>query len=151
MAETKTPPATEPLQIKFPLPDGTTRPMSINEPTSEQVGVWQLSGERFTRIGAEWKRKEELLRDRADDDPDLIAFRESRAREASQGLSRALRIVGSVLADEEDRNWIEDQLLDRTIDLSDALNVLNLAIEEMRARSKSAPTNGPAPKAKLAR
>lgn len=151
MTETaQTPDVTMP--IEFPLPDGTTRPMRVRIPTPEQLGVWQLNAERFNQLGAQWAQQESAMADRPQDDPERLALQASRNKQAARGLARAIKVVNSVLNDEDDRDWLEDQLMGGRLDMPGAMNVLTLTVEQLRLRNQqAAPTTGPQSKAKRAR
>lgn len=150
---TKTPPATPELSIDLPLRDGTARPMRCVFPNENQLAVWQSAGERFTRLGEDWARREQALSNLPDDDPRVEAFRKERNQQAGRTLSRALTMIKSALADDRDRDWLEDQLLYNELDLSDALKVLTLLsdkLAETRQERQAATKKVPAGKARLA-
>jgi hypothetical protein len=64
-------------------------------------------------------------------------------------LGRLLGVIRSVLAEEGDRDWLEDELLETDLNLAGAAQIVTLAIEHFQAKNKAkAPTTGPAPKAR---
>jgi hypothetical protein len=138
------------LTIKLPLSDGTERPMEANYPTEGQLVVWQSAGERFARLGEDWARREAALASVAEDDPRWAAFRKERAGQAANTLSRALSMIRAALAQEADRNWLEDRLLYGDMDLGDALRIVTLITEAVSrlsvvegAADKRTPPNKP--------
>lgn len=126
-------PATIPdLYINLPLPDGTARRMRGTVPTESQLAVWQSAGERFSRLGDDWKRREQALSHLPDDSELVVKFRSERNQQAGRTLSRALTMIQSALADQHDRDWLEDALLFGELDLSAALNVITLLSDALR-------------------
>lgn len=147
----KAPAQTPELLIHFPLRDGTTRPMRGVFPTEAQLAVWQSSGERFSRLGEDWARREKALANLPDDDVKVMAFRHERGQQAGHTLARALTMIKSALADSRDRDWLEDQLLYNELDLGDALKVITLLTAELaKVRQERQPAKkATASKAKL--
>lgn len=119
------------LFIDFPLRDGTTRKMRGVFPTEAQLAVWQSSGERFSRLGDDWARREKALANLPEDDVKVEAFRRERGQQAGHTLARALTMIKSALADDRDRDWLEDQLLYNDLDLGEALRVITLLTAEL--------------------
>lgn len=116
------------------LPGTPPRHMEIRVPSPEQLAVWSSVGERFTQLGAEWGFKLSELGERADDDPELVAFRQKQNQQANRGLLRAMKIIRSVLATEEDYLWVEDQIMDGAT-LEQALGVVSAAAARLRERA----------------
>lgn len=74
------------------------------------------------------------------------------AEDAVKLLGRVLSLLESVLADEDDKLWLEDQLLQGGMSLEDAAQIMVLAAEEFaKLRGGKAPTTGPQPKARRRR
>lgn len=114
------------------LPVGeANRDMVIVIPGPAQLAVWPRTIERLQRVS----------------DPGKLG-----GDEAVKLLGRALSLIESVLVDEDDKFWIEDQLLQGRMELQDAAQVLVLAAEQFRKlRGNQAPTTGPQPKARRRR
>lgn len=130
-----TPAAAEPLYITHAILPGTApRRMEIRVPSPEQLAVWSSVGERFTQLGAEWDFKLSELGGRAADDPELVAFRQKQGQQASRGLLRAMKIIRSVLATEDDYLWVEDQIMEGAT-LEQALGVVSAAATRLRERA----------------
>jgi len=151
---TKAPPtttATPELYIELPLRDETTRRMRCVFPNENQLAVWQSSGERFTRLGEDWTRREQALSNLPDDDQRVVTFRQERGQQAGRTLGRALTMLKSALAEERDHDWLEDQLLFGHLDLSEAMRIITLLTDELRkAKQERQPAKKvPAGKAKL--
>lgn len=147
------------LYIDLPYGDpalGLTRRMEVNKLSPEQITVWQASGERFTEMGREWADADRVMAQLGEDHPQAVALRERRNRQALRGLGRALTVLRSVLAQESDRDWLEDQLTFGTMTLEGergAARLMSLAIDAYRAHAaeqKPAAAPGKKPgKAKL--
>ena len=129
---TTAPAAAPDLFINLPLPDGTARRMRGVFPTESQLAVWQSSGERFSRLGEDWKRRAEALSNLPDDDERVVKFKQDRNQQAGRTLARALTMIQSALAEQSDRDWLEDALLFGELDLSDALQVITLLSDALR-------------------
>jgi hypothetical protein len=138
--------------IELPLRDGTTRRMRCVFPNENQLAVWQTSGERFTRLGEDWGRREKALSHLPDDDPLVTAFQRECGQQAGRALGRALVMLKSALADERDHDWLEDQLLFNHMDLNEALQVITLLTAELGKvrQDRQAAKKATAGKAKLA-
>lgn len=100
------------------------REIQVRRPTVEQVAVWQRVAKRFGGLDK--------------DAMDTMA--------AMRALDQALRIIESVLA-EEDMDWLEDQLMSGLLKLDKAMEVLGLAAAAWREEAP-APKTGPAPRAR---
>lgn len=101
------------------------RTMLAKRPSPEQLGMWKVTGDELSRVG-----------------PGIAAER------ASVLLARAIKLITTVLADDVDRDWLHDQLLDGTLSLEDAAGILTLAAAAFHA---AAPSTGPRPKARRGR
>lgn len=146
------------LWIDLPYGDpelGLTRHMRVTQVSAEQVTVWQANGERFTALSSEWADADRVMAGLDDDDPRVVALRRRRNEQAAKTLGRALRLLKSVLADEGDQDWLENQLMDGNMKLEGgAVRVFSLAVDAyQRWKGEVAPTNGPkkTTKAKLAK
>jgi hypothetical protein len=131
MTATKAPTTPE-LYIELPLRDDTTRRMRCVFPNENQLAVWQTSGERFTRLGEDWARREKALSSLPEDDPKVLEFNRERSQQAGRTLGRALTMLKSALADERDHDWLEDQLLFGQMDLNEAYKIITLLTDELR-------------------
>lgn len=139
------------LTFTFAPVPGISRQLTTHTPDEGTLAVWSASAERFSKLGAEWADESEALAGRADDDPDVLAFRARRNQQATRALVRAMKIVTSALVDPDDGDWIEEMLLERKIGLGDALGVITGAVAELqriKGTISAAPTNGPVKKAR---
>jgi hypothetical protein len=123
MTTSAPPTAPQILTVTFEPVPAIRRVLEVRTPDEGQLAVWAASGERFQSLGQEWAEAEEALKDLPEDHPEVLAFREQRSRQAARALSRALRIIGSALAHQADRDWVEDCLLERRFQLGDALGI----------------------------
>jgi Protein of unknown function (DUF2510) len=119
------------------------RTMNVHMPSPEQLAVWKriasrLSSADFTTPpGADLASEE--ARNRANE-------------EAATLLGRAITIITSVLDDPVDRDWVEDSILDGTLDLVGSTGIITATIDEFRKmKPATASTTGPAPKARRRR
>lgn len=128
------------LYIDLPYGDpelGLTRRMEVNKLSAEQITVWQANGERFTEMNREWADADRVIAQLGDDHPQAQALRERRNKQAARGLGRALTLLRSVLAQEADRDWLEDQLTFGGMTLEGergAARVMTLTIDAYRAQ-----------------
>lgn len=147
----KAPALPEILTFIFEPKPGIRRELSVYTPDEGQLAVWAASAERFQTLGAEWAAGAEALAGRDEDDPDVLEFRAQRNEQATRALTRAMKIVTSALVKQADRDWIEDQMLDRKFGLAETLGVITGAVEELRrvrGATPVAPANGPVKKAR---
>lgn len=149
---TTTPGLPPTLTFTYAPKSGISRQLTVHTPDEGTLAVWASSAERFSTLGQEWAAQAEALAGRADDDPDVVAFKEQRNQQATRALTRAMKIITSALVNPADSDWIEDAILDRKLNLADALSVITCAVEELRRIRRdtpaAAPTTGPKPKAK---
>jgi hypothetical protein len=136
------PPAVEPSDgPASPPPDTDTTPvaptdtvlfqgrkMAVIRPTPEQLGMWKVTGDELARAQANMP-----------------------GNRASVLLARAIRLITSVLAHDDDKDWLHDQLLDGSLSLEQAADILSLAAKAFVAGGTKAPTTGPTPKARRGR
>lgn len=144
------------LWIELPYGDpelGLARRMKVTPVNPEQVTVWQANGERFAALTSEWGDADRAMAGLPDDDPRVLALRRRRNEQATRTLSRALRLLKSVLADEADQDWLENQLMDGGMKLEGgAVKVFGLAVDAYQQwRGDAAPTTGPVKKATKAK
>lgn len=120
--------ATKPPTIEF-----RGRTMPVRFPTAEQLTVWNRTARRASEISG----------------------RDITNQEAATLLDRVLRIIQSVLDEQADRDWVEDQLLDGGLTLAGdggATDIISMTVELMRGQAEAdAPTTGPAAKARRRR
>lgn len=122
------PPAPTSRPIDFATDKLGARTMLVNAPTPEQLAVYQRTAARFDR--------------------DLTTMSEA---EASKALDRSVRVVVSVLADQADVEWVEDQFLDGNLTLVEAAAILTLTIEAFSDSKANAPKTGPVKTARARR
>jgi hypothetical protein len=111
------------------------RRLNVVMPTAEQLAIWQRTALKLQAAGAAGGMT---------------------GAEAMKLLQRILTLMGSVLVDEVDRDWIEDAILGGDLDLMGAAAIVSLALTELSRQAetlgaKAAPRNGPAPKARRKR
>lgn len=115
------------------------RTIAVTRPTDEQIGVWTRTVERFDGLQA--------AIDAAPTDEARAAAR-ARAKERGQAMiGRLSSIVHSVIVEEADRDWLDDQLVRRRDDplrltYEQAFVLMRLAVDRLVPR-QAAPTTGP--------
>lgn len=82
------------------------RTMKAVQPEPEQLVVWQLTQKRLENL-----------------DPATATN-----QQVATLIGRALRVIQSVLADDADKDWIEDQILDKTLNLTGAMPIITTAL-----------------------
>lgn len=82
------------------------RTMNVVQPAAEQLVVWQLTQKRLENL-----------------DPATATN-----QQAATLIGRALRVIQSVLADDADKDWVEDQILDKTLNLTGAMPIITTAL-----------------------
>lgn len=139
-----------------PVPSGTItfrgRVMAYRKPTPDQLAVWKMIADRG----------QALAKDLANPQP-CPTCQGSGCEECDQTGSghtvtilrlfkRTMTIISSVLVDEVDRDWIEDEMIAGRIQLVDASQIVNLTVQQMIAdQPRQAPRNGPVAKARRRR
>lgn len=64
-------------------------------------------------------------------------------------FDKSIPIILSILADQHDKEWLEEQFLEHDLELSEAFEIVQSAIDAMTA--SKAPTSGPVAKKSAAR
>lgn len=101
------------------------RQIHVKRPTAEQIAVWQRVAKRFAAVDKDTMTNEAAMR----------------------SLDQAMRVVESTLADPEDMEWLEDQLLSGVLRLDQVMDIIGLVTDAWNDNT-AAPTNGPAPRAR---
>jgi hypothetical protein len=105
------------------------RKVTVIRPSSEQLAVWQIYLDRLQGTGGQTK-------------PD--------PRTMVKLLGRLVTLTQSLLVNEADKTWIEDQLLDGHMKLPDAVQLVQLTTQKFGADTAPAVT-GKAPATSRAR
>lgn len=140
-----------------PAPAGSItfhdRVIAINRPTSDQLAVWKMVADRAQAAARELA---------TNPNKPCTACKGSGCDECGQTGSsslatvlklfrRAMTIISSILVDEADRDWLEDELIAGRLDLVGASEIVSLAVQQITGAQPAAPRNGPAPKARRRR
>lgn len=160
-------PSSPPALRAQPAPKATTdeitfrgRTMQIIRPTPDQLAVWQRIAERAVVIAQEAVKGPQpcpscqatgKVDGGARDCPECKGSGDARKGQILKLYHRAMAIINAMLT-EPDRDWLEDMMIDGTVDLQAAGEIVTLAIDALTAAAKgkaAAPTTGP--KAKLRR
>lgn len=124
------------------------RTMRVRMPTPEQIVIWQRTARK---LQGDTATSEMNATPR---DGETAEQAQQRATDyATSALDRMLRVVTSVLVDPVDREWVEDQLLEGTLQLAPAdgrqgaADIVSMAVATLTGRNE-APTAGPQPRAR---
>lgn len=103
-----TEPSTDPETFIPELPiQFEGREIYVRLPRPEQLLVWQRTVRQLQKA-------------------DTASFT---GTEAMQALERARRIIDSVLANQADKDWLDDELLDGTFGLREASQIITMTVE----------------------
>lgn len=149
----RTPPAPKtaagPLFVNFALHEGgLPRRMQVRIPGAEQLAVWQSIGETFTRLGAEWEHQKASVAHLPADAPEVVGMHAIQGRQAIRGVNRSIRLINSILVNDIDREWVEDQIMDGAT-IEQMLGIVTKAVDAMREQAVSSPVPAP-PRGKAA-
>jgi hypothetical protein len=110
------------------------RKLTVVMPTPSQLAVWDGFAATSATAGK------------------LDPKSEADNAKAAKILSRSRKLIKSLLADDDDMEWVDDELLNLTLTLQDTLEILTLTNDAFRAQQKTAaPKTGPAPRARRRR
>lgn len=132
------------------------RVMAVTRPSEDQMALWQRIATRaqtFQRESQTPKPCPDCQGTGAlagDDTCQACAGTgDANTRTALRLFNQTMNIITSVLVDEADKDWLEDELVGGAIDLVDASEILTLTVSALIAsRRQAAPRTGPAPKAR---
>lgn len=131
MATTKTAAKAPTKAVKIPAPSAKPsnpnegivpfrgRNIKVSRPTEAQMAVWQRIANRLST---------------------------TTPSDASKILDRYFTIVDTILVDEVDRDWLEDQMLGGQIEIQDASDIVLAAVKLFYGTKPT--TTGPKPKAR---
>lgn len=129
------------------------RVMKVRTPTDDQLALWKRIATRASQLDRSGTKPCPQCKGarEVDGEPCEACGGSGDATTAAvlRLFDQAMTIIGSVLVDEADKNWLEDELLGGALDLPAAAEVVRLAVDSMIAnRRATAPRNGPPPKAR---
>lgn len=127
------------------------RTMKVRRPDDEQLALWSRIATRAQAFGRA-ARTSKPCGDcqgsgvRGDERCDRCAGTgDGDVAQVLRLYNQALSIVTSVLVDEADKDWLEDQLIEKTIDLVGASEIVSLTVTALiTSRKPAAPKHGPA-------
>jgi hypothetical protein len=116
------------------------RTMAVNPLDAGKLGVWQIIVDEFN--------------DAADGPPAgaSASMVKAHTTKLARLLKQGIKVIRSVLADERDREWLVDQLMESDLTLLQAAQIVTLAVEAfVKAKAKggaeqAAPRTGPTPR-----
>jgi hypothetical protein len=110
------------------------RTMAVNALDAGKLGVWQIIVDEFNAVG--------------DGPPPgaSAAMVKAHAEKLGRLLKQGTKVIRSVLADDTDRDWLMDQLMESDLTLQEAAEIVHLAVAAFVAAKQgtaAAPTTGP--------
>lgn len=126
------------------------RTMAVRMPNAEQIALWPRLADRLNNRAGD-------LDETPRDGETPAQARERVAQAAAKLYGRVLTLVTSVLTDQDDKDWVEDQIIagDLTLAVADsdgqqsAADIISLAVQYFAdKRGAAAPATGPQPKAR---
>lgn len=103
------------------------RDLAVQIPNETQLLMWQ-------RIGRRWAGKT----------TEAISIEET-----LKVSGQVMAIIESVIANDEDRDWLDEQMIAGKVKIQEAATIVTAAIEKLTMGGETkAPTTGPAPKAR---
>ena len=134
------------------------RVMRVRRPGEDQLALWQRIATRaqaFQREAQTPKPCPECKGTGVGADEDrcgpCAGTGDANTTAALRLYNQALNIVMSVLVDEGDRDWVEDELIAGTVDLIGASEIVGLTVSALVTGRVTAPRNGPVRKARRRR
>lgn len=127
------------------------RVMAFQRPSPDQLAVWKMIADRAQRIGRDLATPKPCPDCQGKGCDECQGTGSAHTVTIFKLFNRAMAIVSSVLLDEADKDWLEDELIAGRVDVRAASEIVNLAVAAMVASKPAAPTTGPAPKARRRR
>jgi hypothetical protein len=138
-----------------PDPTGTItfrgRVMAFQRPNVDQLAVWKMIADRAERVGRELTTPKPCPGCQGKGCDECQGTGSAHTATIFKLFNRAMAIISSVLTDEADKDWLEDELIAGRVDIQAASEIIALAVTAMVAAKPAAPTTGPAPKARRRR
>jgi len=126
------------IPIDFTAREGSVRRQMVAlVPSLEQLAVWTNNADKITDDWNEWKIREAAFSGQEDTD-EYREFVREHNQWAMHAVQRGLRMIGSLLPSQRDRDWVEDKLMSREIDLAEALGVLTSTVGAIKVKAESA-------------
>lgn len=120
------------------------RTMAVRRPEAEQIAVWKRIADRAAAFRDESDTPKLCPECKGSGCETCHNTGSAHTTTVLKMFDRALKIINSVLVDEADRDWIEDQLLEGQVDLQGAAEIVSLAVRQMTASAgRAAPKTGP--------
>lgn len=120
------------------------RTMAVKRPSPEQLAVWRRIANQGLAIAADPNPERPCAECNGDGCETCHHTGKAHTAAIMKLFDRALKIIGSVLVSEADRDWLEDQLLEGDLDLNAAGEIVSLAVSNMVSeKGKVAPKTGP--------
>lgn len=139
-----------------PVPAGTItfrgRVMAFRKPNADQLAVWKMIAERAQRNAREFETPKPCPDCQGTGCDQCQGTGSAHTATIFKLFDRAMAIISSVLIDEADKDWLEDELIAGRVNLQAASEIVNLTVAAMIAsRGSAAPRNGPVLKARRRR
>lgn len=100
------------------------RKMKTGSPTVEQLAIFQRTAKRFSRFA---------------NTPEDHMLSKEESGEFAKLVDRFVVIVESLLTDQDDKDWLEDQLFDGTIKIAEMPDLLGKIAEVNKGKTVKVP------------
>jgi len=127
------------------------RTMKVRMPTAEQLAVWKRLANRAQFIGTAAEPPKPCPECKGSGCDTCHGTGSARPGEIMKLYDRALKIVMSVLVDEHDRDWVEDEFLEGRLEILAASEILTKTVDEMVKAKNAKSGTGPKSKPKARR
>lgn len=139
-----------------PGPAGTItfrgRVMAIRRPTADQLAVWKMLAGRAQSVDRDLQTPRPCPECTGQGCEECGGTGSAHTAKIFKLFNRAVSIISSLLVDEADKDWLEDELIAGRLDIAAASEITKLAISSLVANQPAAaPRTGPAPKARRRR
>lgn len=129
------------------------RVMAYRRPTSDQLAVWKMLADRAQSVVREMATPKPCPTCKGSGCETCEGTGSAHTAAVLKLFKRTVTIINSVMVDEADRDWLEDELIAGKLDLLAASEIVNLTVAQLVASQQpaAAPRHGPLSKARRRR
>lgn len=128
------------------------RVMAYRRPSADQLAVWKMIAERAAGLAKEVATPKPCPTCKGEGCDTCQGTGSAHSTTIFKLFNRAMTIINSVLVDEGDKDWLEDEMIAGRVDMEAAAQIISLTVDALIAsKPETAPRNGPAPKARRRR
>lgn len=129
------------------------RVMKVVRPTDDQLAVWKIIATRAEQVSKDFGKPKPCTACQGKGCDECMDTGSAHTAEIFKLFNRAMKIITSVLPDEADKDWLEDELIAGQVDLLAAGEIVKLAVQTLIAgqAKTAAPRTGPTAKARRRR